>query len=471
MASTGIGTGIGIGLGEIGDAIARRKDRQQEDRDKQADALHAKAIQIGSNLLNSGYKVALDPASKQPALFDLKTGQPAQNPTADVSSMFTEYLNTSKQAQALFPAHETGALIQHFRKFMGKQAKPPEADPRAAQLSPESIAGEVPVPKPEAYTGETSQIMQLLKAASDPSLTPEQRKAAKKEYERISKPEVDPYEGFTDEEKEDSRRIKAGLEPKKKAPAAKKPLTFQYHPQTGGLTSITDPNSGETYDASNIATAPSDVKSRWDAIGKQQDEERKRKEEAEAKKEKEVEDRQAKTIQAALDRQRIAMNDALDKKDYEDAKKVVTAADNDYQGALDRMSTMDKNLESALKNDQQAMLSLVANHIGMTLSAQKGARINKAVWDEAIQSAPWMQRIEAKFGPDGYLSGVTLTPDQMHKMVDLAHEKVDVLKDHKRRVEDEYHDALSVGTRKNSPKDLKDKAKPVNEDDPLGVLQ
>jgi hypothetical protein len=135
---------------------------------------------------------------------------------------------------------------------------------------------------------------------------------------------------------------------------------------------------------------------------------------------------------------------ALDKSDYIAAKKEVTKADSDYDGAIDRQTTMHENLESALKGDQQAMLSLVANHIGMTLGAQKGARITRAVWDEATSSVPWLQKVEAKFDDRGYLSGVTLAPDQMRQMVALADQKVGILQDHVTRVKQKYADALAV---------------------------
>jgi hypothetical protein len=118
-----------------------------------------------------------------------------------------------------------------------------------------------------------------------------------------------------------------------------------------------------------------------------------------------------------------------------------------YHGALSRKETMDKNLEHALQGDQQAMLSLVANHIGMTLGAQKGARINQAVWNEAVASAPWIEASASKWFHreptsgdlifDGYKSGVTLTPDQMRSMVQLAHEQVDTLKESLDRVKEE----------------------------------
>lgn len=91
-----------------------------------------------------------------------------------------------------------------------------------------------------------------------------------------------------------------------------------------------------------------------------------------------------------------------------------------------RLRVMTQNEADALKGNQQAMISLVANHIGMTLGQQKGARINQAVWDEAVQSAPWLQRAEARFGKDGVLSGVTLSPDQIRQMVDLAKQRRDL---------------------------------------------
>jgi len=95
-----------------------------------------------------------------------------------------------------------------------------------------------------------------------------------------------------------------------------------------------------------------------------------------------------------------------------------------FQPALDsgeRFNVMAKNYEDAIKNhDQQAMLSLLANHLGMTMGLQKGARLTKDIIHEAEQSRPWLQGISAKFDKNGVLAGVTLTPEQMRQMVDLG---------------------------------------------------
>ena len=91
------------------------------------------------------------------------------------------------------------------------------------------------------------------------------------------------------------------------------------------------------------------------------------------------------------------------------------------------LRTMMGAADRAKAGDQQAMLSIVANHIGMTLGAQKGARINQAVWNEATESAPWLANIEKSFGPDGYLQGVKLSPQQIDQMVELGKLRRDVM--------------------------------------------
>jgi hypothetical protein len=95
----------------------------------------------------------------------------------------------------------------------------------------------------------------------------------------------------------------------------------------------------------------------------------------------------------------------------------------------ERYNIMTKNLSDALPekegghNDQQAMLSLLANHLGMTMGLQKGARMNQAIINEAASSQPWLAKMGAKFDKDGYLTGLTLGPDQMRSMANLARER------------------------------------------------
>src|SRR6185312_3971868 len=87
----------------------------------------------------------------------------------------------------------------------------------------------------------------------------------------------------------------------------------------------------------------------------------------------------------------------------------------------ERYNVMAKNYEDAIKDhDQQAMLSLLYNHMGMTMGLQKGARMTQDLIREAQQSQPWLQGIKAKFDKNGYLTGVVLSPQQMREMVNNA---------------------------------------------------
>jgi hypothetical protein len=100
--------------------------------------------------------------------------------------------------------------------------------------------------------------------------------------------------------------------------------------------------------------------------------------------------------------------------------RVNTALDAD-----ERLSRMEGAYKKAVKGDQQAMLSLLTDHIGMTLGMQKGARITKDILNEAQTSQPWLAKIASKFDGNGYLSGATLGPEQMRQMLDLGYDARD----------------------------------------------
>jgi hypothetical protein len=91
-----------------------------------------------------------------------------------------------------------------------------------------------------------------------------------------------------------------------------------------------------------------------------------------------------------------------------------------YNQALERFAVMEDAYPKALKGDQQAMLNILANHIGMTMGLQKGSRITQAIYNEAETASPLLGRILARFDARGYLQGVVLTPEQMGQMVELA---------------------------------------------------
>jgi hypothetical protein len=119
----------------------------------------------------------------------------------------------------------------------------------------------------------------------------------------------------------------------------------------------------------------------------------------------------------------IAAGNKTDKNEHE----IRAASFKAYGPAMDsaeRFNVMAKNYEDAVQNhDQQAMLSLLANHLGMTMGLQKGARLTKDIIRDAEQSRPWLQGLQAKFDKDGYLSGVNLTPQQMDQMLNLGRDR------------------------------------------------
>ena len=93
--------------------------------------------------------------------------------------------------------------------------------------------------------------------------------------------------------------------------------------------------------------------------------------------------------------------------------------------AAKRLNIMTQNYEDAVKNhDQQAMLSLLAQHMGMTLGDVRNGRMTQAMINEAVKSAPWLARMATKFDSRGILTGVTLTEPQMRQMVNLGREKL-----------------------------------------------
>ena len=116
-----------------------------------------------------------------------------------------------------------------------------------------------------------------------------------------------------------------------------------------------------------------------------------------------------------------------------DASAQVGKSMEQARGADTRYRVMVDNERAALEGNQQAMLNILANHMGMTQGLQKGSRINQAMWDEAMGSAPWMERILSRFTKvdpttgdrviTQPLKGLTLSPEQIKQMVDLGYDR------------------------------------------------
>ena len=103
--------------------------------------------------------------------------------------------------------------------------------------------------------------------------------------------------------------------------------------------------------------------------------------------------------------------------------------------AQTRLKIMQQNATDAYRGNQQAMVSLLMNHIGMTLGAQKGTRVAKSIIDEARQSTDWVDSKLATIGHqdangdfiyDGPKGGINLAGGQIKQMVDLAKQRNDL---------------------------------------------
>ena len=103
--------------------------------------------------------------------------------------------------------------------------------------------------------------------------------------------------------------------------------------------------------------------------------------------------------------------------------------------AQTRFRIMQQNAQEAYQGNQQAMVSLLMNHIGMTLGAQKGTHVSKATINDAERSAPWLETKLSSIGHrdmngdfiyDGPKGGTNLTGQQVGQMVDLARQRNDL---------------------------------------------
>lgn len=90
-----------------------------------------------------------------------------------------------------------------------------------------------------------------------------------------------------------------------------------------------------------------------------------------------------------------------------------------------RYARMQNNMQKALNGDQQAMVSLLSDHVAMTLR-QPGRNVQRPTlqqWKEAEQSSDLLSRLKARFDDRGMLAGTVLTPEQMQQMVHLAQQQ------------------------------------------------
>lgn len=446
-------------LSELGD-IARqgREKRGAEKTEEQRALRERKADEVEQAIKNIQARGALQP------------GQPGY---IDPATLKTQLSEAQKQLSGLYEAHEGPAFLQRLKRASSAPAgaaagTPASSTPGGATGNPNpsgvlrpgmtlddvlAMSGPVPAqPKPGKMIGKPYKDGDHWSAVFQDETTGTLKSQVLPGYTEESRLQELKDQGFTDEEAKKALRIEGGLEPK--AVATRK---------------------GFKYDAATDEVVDQDTQERWtrDDVSKGLGGETVARMFAGQKEVAKKKDADAlKKFNQRLEAMNHSFDLAIKRSDHAGAQRYVTAAKNDLVQAEGRSKTMDQNEQDALRGNQQAMLSLVANHIGMTLGAQKGARITRAVWDEAIQSAPWIETNAAQWFHtdengdhifDGFKGGVTLTSDEIKQMVGLAHQKVDTLREQVTNMQNELGPELGKAPNTGAPKtpELTDQEKAI----------
>src|SRR6266446_5743425 len=122
MADPGIGIGIGRGLSGIAEGIRQRGQYQYADREKQADKLVEQMHAIRDNISQVGLN------------------------SPEGQNLSTQLKDVIEKHNALYPAHETPALMARIQKLFGKTPAKPQPDPRAGM----TVEREMATGKPNA---------------------------------------------------------------------------------------------------------------------------------------------------------------------------------------------------------------------------------------------------------------------------------------------------------------------------------
>lgn len=216
----------------------------------------------------------------------------------------------------------------------------------------------------------------------------------------------------------------------------------------GGILIGAKAADGTYYTASDLAAgghAPEELKQQADAYSQGED---KKKQEADAKwqkEQKEIDRRHQETLRMESDRMVSMFQNSISMDNFKDAQKQIAAHETSYNGAVGLQKKMQGLMPSALANDQQAQLGILADHIAMT-THQAGAsmRPTKALFDEAATSQPWLQSVTKRFDPNtGVLTGVVLSPQQIQQMVDMAAVNVDAERETLQDMQQQYQQQLN----------------------------
>ena len=129
----------------------------------------------------------------------------------------------------------------------------------------------------------------------------------------------------------------------------------------------------------------------------------------------------------------IQSGEAIGYKDSPEYKGFVKQAidtQKEYNGAYTNLSMMVKTAAAAKKGDGAAQVGIISAYLKSVVGGQgTGVRITKAEWDAATGTRPFLKGIEAKFSPDGYMTGAAIAPSQVDQMIQEVFAKTKSLKE------------------------------------------
>jgi len=194
-------------------------------------------------------------------------------------------------------------------------------------------------------------------------------------------------------------------------------------PIVSGGVPIGIPFNGKVFTVKDMKDpdTPQQVKDEWDAMDAGAKAKNSQFEQRRQENYRHMEQMQARSIAASNQRAMYSFQNALAMGQFKPAEGLMTKQEQQVYQDKGMMAKMNSLMPDALAGNQQAQLAILMNHVAMT-THQPGAaqRATRAMVEEAEKSAPWLQNVEKRYGPDGYLEGVTLSPEQIQNMVELA---------------------------------------------------
>lgn len=211
----------------------------------------------------------------------------------------------------------------------------------------------------------------------------------------------------------------------------KPPKGFQPMDKNGVFYGIEDQDTGKQYltdQLGPLGDAPPEAKKMYAEFQKQQADKQKKEDD----KEKAAEERQNRSFAHAAQMVGLQMEKQIELGNIREAQSTFKDAEKSYRSAAELSMDMQKNAAAAKKGDQQAQIAILTDHAGGTTKLA-GGRLTKPIMDELTSSLPFLEGVQKKWqvGPDGiqYLTGVTLSPQQVDRMLTVAQNRVSVMKD------------------------------------------